>query len=101
MFPSTDKMPWICSRGQAAGKNKGFDIHSVTSCPRRNNCCKWAGDISDDRLDRIIKNQESISDQDALNISTALYYAQKPRFKEVAFYFCKNYTYSSIWLLGF
>lgn len=58
---------------------------------------QWAGDISDERLDRIIKNQESISEQDALNISTALYYAQKPRFKEMAFYFCKNYTYSSIW----
>ncbi len=56
-----------------------------------------AGDISDERLDRIIKSQESISDQDALNIATALYYTQKPRFKEMAFYFCRNYTFASVW----
>lgn len=58
---------------------------------------QWAGDVSDNRLNRILKNQESISDQDALNISVALYYLKNPRFKEMAFYFCKNYSYASVW----
>ncbi len=58
---------------------------------------QWAGDISDERLDRIIKNKESITDQDALNIATALYYTQKPRFKEMAFYFCRNYSFAPVW----
>ena len=58
---------------------------------------QWAGDISDERLDRILENQESISDQDALNIAVALHATQNPRFKEMAFYFCRNYTYVSAW----
>lgn len=58
---------------------------------------QWAGDISDERLDRILSNKESISAKDALNIAVALYYTQKPRFKEMAFYFCKNYAFTSVW----
>lgn len=57
---------------------------------------QWAGDISDERLDRILINKESISDEDALNIAVALYYTKKPRFKEMAFYFCKNYSFASV-----
>jgi hypothetical protein len=57
----------------------------------------WAGDISDERLCCILRNQEVISDQDALNISVALFYSKNPRFKEMAFYFCKNYFYVSVW----
>lgn len=58
---------------------------------------QWAGDVSDNRLNRILKNRESISDQDALNISVALYSLKNPRFKEMAFFFCKNYSYVSVW----
>lgn len=58
---------------------------------------QWAGDISDERLDRILKNQESISDLDALNIAVALHFTQNPRSKEMAFYFCRNYTFVTAW----
>lgn len=58
---------------------------------------EWAGDISDSRLDKIIKNKEPLSDEDALNISSALYYSKNPRFKEVSFYFCRNYSFVSVW----
>lgn len=58
---------------------------------------QWAGDISDERLDRILLNKESISDKDTLNITVALYYTKNPRFKEMAFYFCKNYSFASVW----
>ncbi len=39
---------------------------------------QWAGDISDERLDRILLNKESISDKDTLNIQL-LYIIQKTR----------------------
>ena len=58
---------------------------------------QWAGDISDDRMNRILKNQESISDQDALNIAVALYYLRNPKFKEIAFYICRNYSFAPVW----
>lgn len=57
---------------------------------------QWAGDISDERLDRILSNNESIFDRDALNIAVALYYTQNPRFKEMTFYFCKNYNFAPV-----
>ncbi|MDO0823164.1 hypothetical protein [Desulfosporosinus nitroreducens] len=58
---------------------------------------QWAGDISDERLDRILRNREVLSDQDALNIAVALYFLKNPRFKEMAFYFCRNYSYAPVW----
>lgn len=58
---------------------------------------QWAGDTSDERLDHILRNQEVVSDQDALNIAVALYYLKNPRFKEMAFYFCRNYSYVPVW----
>jgi hypothetical protein len=58
---------------------------------------QWAGDTSDERLDHILWNQEVVSDQDALNIAVALCYLKNPRFKEMAFYFCRNYSYAPVW----
>lgn len=58
---------------------------------------QWAGDLSDERLSQISRNQEVISDQEALNILVALYYSRHLRFKEMAFYFCKNYSYAPVW----
>ena len=58
---------------------------------------QWAGDTSDERLDRILRNMEVLSDQDALNIAVALYFLKNPRFKEMAFYFCSNYSYTPVW----
>jgi len=55
------------------------------------------GDTSDERLDRILRNKEVLSDQDALNIAVALYFLKKPRFKEMAFNFCRNYSYTTVW----
>lgn len=56
-----------------------------------------AGDISDERLDSILKNVEIITDQEALNIVTALYYTKNPRFKEMAFYFGRNDSFVHVW----
>ena len=36
---------------------------------------EWAGDLSDERLNRIVNNEESLSDEDCLNIAAALYYS--------------------------
>jgi len=58
---------------------------------------EWAGGISDERLNKILKNEEKIDDKDALNISTALYYSNNIRFKEISFHFCRNQFYSSVW----
>lgn len=58
---------------------------------------EWAGDISDERLNRILKNEETLSDIDGLNISIALYHLRSPRFKEIAFYFCSNYFFVTVW----
>ncbi len=58
---------------------------------------EWAGDISDERLNRILKSQEALEDKDGLNISIALFYNKSPRFKEMAFYFCKNYSFATVW----
>lgn len=58
---------------------------------------EWAGDISDERLDHILNKQESLSDEDCLNIAAALYYSVNPRLKEVMFYFCKDYSYVRVW----
>lgn len=38
-----------------------------------------------------------LSDNDCLNIAAALHYSSNPRFKEVMFYFCKNYFYITVW----
>lgn len=58
---------------------------------------EWAGDISDKRLDRVLNKQESLSDEDCLNIAAALYYSANPRLKEVMFSFCKDYSYVRVW----
>lgn len=58
---------------------------------------KWAGDISDERLNCILNKEEEITAEDALNIATALYYTNNPRFKEMAFYFCRNASFSLVW----
>ncbi|WFR58904.1 hypothetical protein QA584_07430 [Anaerocolumna sp. AGMB13025] len=58
---------------------------------------EWAGDISDERLNRIVNKEEPLSNEDCLNIAAALYYSSNPRFKEVMFYFCKNYAYVTVW----
>lgn len=58
---------------------------------------EWAGGLSNERLDKIICNEEIIQESDALNISTALYYSKNTRFKELSFYFCRNRLFASVW----
>lgn len=58
---------------------------------------QWAGDTSDETLDSILRNQELVSGQDTLNIAVALYFQKNPRFKEMAFYFCRNYSFAPVW----
>jgi len=59
---------------------------------------EWAGDISDERLDNIINNKEALLSVDALNICFALFNLENPRFKQLAFYFCRIEVWASAWV---
>ncbi|AIY80256.1 hypothetical protein U728_922 [Clostridium botulinum 202F] len=59
---------------------------------------EWAGDISDGRLDNIINNKEALSSKDALNITLALFISKNPRFKQLAFYFCRIESWSDVFV---
>ncbi|WP_105177023.1 hypothetical protein [Clostridium cagae] len=59
---------------------------------------EWAGDISDKRLDNIINNEEALSSEDTLNISFALFSSKNPRFKQLAFYFCRSDVWADVWV---
>lgn len=58
---------------------------------------EWAGGITEYRLDQVINYQVSISDDEALNLVTALSALNHPRFKEIAFHFGRSDGYVSIW----
>ena len=60
-------------------------------------CIEWAGDLSDERLTRIIDGKEN-PDESILNyIVNALYATANPRFTEFAIYIGKNENYAGIW----
>ena len=58
---------------------------------------EWAGDLSDERLDRIISKAENVDENNAINIATALYHTKSPRFKEIVFHFCRDYSFVLQW----
>lgn len=60
-------------------------------------CMKWAGDLTNVRLDKIVNKKEICDINTAYYIVKSLYITKNPRFKEVAFFICKNEEYSSIW----
>ncbi len=61
-------------------------------------CMEWAGDLSDSRLDKIIKDEEVFDEDCTLYyIVKALFESENPRFKQVAFYIGRNESYVSIW----
>ncbi len=57
---------------------------------------EWAGEISDERLDDIINGKEALSSTDVSNISSTLFILKNPRFKQLAFYFCKTKAWSDV-----
>lgn len=57
----------------------------------------WAGGITDERLDKIVNHQVAMTDTEALNLVTALYALEHPRFKELAFHLCSYGGFVSIW----
>lgn len=58
---------------------------------------RWAGEITNEKIDKVINNQTEISDVEAVNLVTALHSLNHPRFKEVTFYFCRNEFFISVW----
>jgi hypothetical protein len=58
---------------------------------------EWAGGITVDRLNQIINHQVLMSDDEALNLVTALSALNHPRFKEIAFHFGRSDEFVSIW----
>lgn len=57
----------------------------------------WAGGITDERLDKIVHHQVAMTDEEALNLVTALYALKHPRIKELAFHFCSYGGFVGIW----
>ena len=60
-------------------------------------CMKWAGDLTNIRLDKITNKKEVCDINTAYYIVKTLYVTKNPRFREVAFFIAKNEEYSSIW----
>lgn len=56
----------------------------------------WAGEITDERLDKIVNHQVAMTDAEVLNLVTALSALEYPRFKELAFHFCSYGLFGSI-----
>jgi hypothetical protein len=56
-----------------------------------------AGDISDERLDKIINKEEKYDYGVLYHIINALFFIKSPRFKEIAFFVCNNEKYLPIW----
>lgn len=60
-------------------------------------CMEWAGDLSDSRLDKILKYEEIYDTQILYYIAKSLFALKNPRFKQMAFFIAKNEAYVSIW----
>ena len=57
----------------------------------------WAGGITNERLNKIVNHQVSMTDTEVLNLVTALSALEHPRFKELAFHFCSYSGFVGIW----
>jgi len=60
-------------------------------------CVEWAGDLSAERLSRILDGTEAPDDADVLYIVHALYGTDEPRFAEFAARIGKREQYRGIW----
>lgn len=60
-------------------------------------CIEWAGDLSNERLDKILNKEESPDEVVLSHIANALYGINSPRFTEFAVFIGKNENYISIW----
>lgn len=58
---------------------------------------KWAGDLSDERINRVINRQEFPDEEQMHYLCTALFYSKHPRFCELAFRVGKDERYIHNW----
>lgn len=60
-------------------------------------CIEWAGDLSDERINRILRKEEYPDEVALSHIMNALYGINSPRFIEFAVFVGRNEDYISIW----
>lgn len=60
-------------------------------------CIAWAGDLSDERIDRILNKEECPDESLLIHIVNALYGISSPRFIEFAVFVGRNRSYVRIW----
>lgn len=60
-------------------------------------CIAWAGDLSDERIDRILNKEECPDERLLIHIVNALYGISSPRFIEFAVFVGRNRSYVRIW----
>ena len=88
-------------------KEKGFDGYTWPQCfadaARRYPtvyvlaCMEWAREVSDARIDRILRGEELPSDIEMKGICAVLYFMENPRFCELAFWAGEAFCYRCIW----
>lgn len=57
----------------------------------------WAGIITEEKLNHIIIKEEYLTDTQALNLVSALFALEHPRYKEISFFIARHNEYLNVW----
>ena len=95
------------TKNYLADREKGFDGYIwpqvFTDAARRYPtayvlaCMEWTEDLSDARLDRILRGEELPDDIGMKSLCTVLHFMENPRFCELAFWAGEAFCYRCIW----